>query len=74
MIAHWTGYVRAVLLVVSCKKRERGGSQDLDSLGLEAVEGEVFDRYPGLLYFKSTNPTKMGYTGFLSCALAPEGS
>ena len=28
-------------------------SQDFDKLGLEAVEGKVFDRYPGLFYFKS---------------------
>lgn len=28
-------------------------SQDFDELGLEAVEGKVFDRYPGLFYFSS---------------------
>jgi len=28
-------------------------SEDFDELGLEAVEGKVFDRYPGLFYFKS---------------------
>jgi hypothetical protein len=28
-------------------------SQDFGKLGLEAVEGKVFDRYPGLFYFKS---------------------
>lgn len=28
-------------------------SQDFDKLGLEAVEGKVFDRYPGLFYFKA---------------------
>jgi endonuclease/exonuclease/phosphatase family metal-dependent hydrolase len=30
-------------------------STDFDSLGLEAVEGKVFDRYPGLFHFEAKN-------------------
>lgn len=33
-------------------------SRDFDDLRLEAVEGKVFDRYPGLFYFQCKSPNK----------------